>query len=89
MSHMIRARKIEEISKKRTEKQQNRKEGVRKAAGSQRRGPQSSKFAKKEFAEQKVWEPLGYCNTPRLLNIVANTKKQTSNKNVILRLYFC
>ena len=37
-----------------TEKQRIRKEGVREAAGSQRRGPRSGMFAKKGSAEQKV-----------------------------------
>ena len=30
----------------------------REAADSQRRGPRSSRFAKKGSTEQKVWEPL-------------------------------
>ena len=47
MSHMIGARKIEDSRKR-----------DRKAADLQRRGPRSSKIAKKRSAKQKVWEPL-------------------------------
>ena len=47
MSHMIGTRKIGDS-----------RIGDREAADSQRRGPRSSRFAKKGSAEQKVWEPL-------------------------------
>ena len=49
MSHIIGAHKIGD----------SRKEG-RGAADSQRRGPRSSRLAKKKSAEQNVWEPLVY-----------------------------